>query len=457
MKSKIKHKTISITLVNLGCPKNLVDSEIILGLLHNDIAFEVEEDVLQADVMLLNTCAFIKEAKEESIDLILELAQLKKDNPAKKLVVIGCLVQRHLPELQNELPEVDLWVSLPEIPALPNLLKQLVITTTKKSHYAKIKPDNFLYNHETPRLRITPAHYAYIKIAEGCSNVCSFCAVPLIKGKYKSRKSDSILTEAQQLAQQGVKEINLIAQDTTNYGSDLKQENMGNLALLLEEICQITNLNWIRILYTHPAHITDALIKVIAQQEKICKYIDLPLQHIDNKILASMGRKADYNYIVRLINKLRESIPSVIIRSAFIVGYPGETEQQFQTLLQFIEETKFERLGIFKYSAEEGTKAYKLENQVSESIKEQRFHKAMQLQQEVAREVNKKFLNKNLDILVESDCEDNPDYMIGRSYADAPDVDGCVYVKNGTKLEIGDFVSVKIIDTLEYDLIGVIN
>lgn len=434
-------------LVTLGCPKNVVDSEFILGQLENT-GIEVCEDIKSADIMLLNTCAFIKEAKEESIDLILELAKLKKQGRGKKLVVIGCLVQRYLDELQKELPEVDRFITLKDLPNISTLLKNLKNGKNGCKKESPV-PSSFLCNNTAPRHRLTPRHFAYIKIADGCSNRCSYCAIPNIKGDYKYRHMDSIIDEAKILTAEGVKEINIIAQDTTNYP---------DIVSLLRKLCnpEYNGTKWIRLLYTHPAHITDSLIEEIALQDKICKYIDLPLQHIDDDILNRMGRKTDSIYIRKLIEKIRNTIPDVAIRTSFIIGFPGETEEKFQRLLEFMKEIKFERLGIFTYSKEEGTPAYKLPDQISEKIKDERFHKAMQLQNDIAREVNRKFMGKTMEVLVEEPNELDESTCIGRTYADAPDVDGVVYLK-GSGFKPGDIIKVKIVDTLDYDLVGIRN
>lgn len=421
-------------LINLGCPKNLTDSEIILGLLEK-AGIEICEDIESSSVMLLNTCAFIKEAKEESIDFILQMAKLKREDPTKKIVVIGCLVQRHLKELLKELPEVDLWVTLQEIPKIASLIKNL--SNGSKKEYKTPAPSSFLYDSTTPRRQITPSHYTYIKIAEGCSNRCSYCAVPNIRGDYISRPPDSIINEAKELVNQGAKEFNIIAQDTTNYP---------DITSLLKELCKITNIKWLRLLYAHPAHISDDLIKEIAKEDRICKYIDLPLQHIDDEILYKMGRKVDSTYIKKLIKKIRGQIPDIVLRTSFIVGFPGETEEQYEKLLRFMEEIKFERLGIFTYSREEGTPAYNMPNQIPEKVKEARFHRVMELQNSIAREVNKRFLGKTMEVLIE-------ELNYGRTYADAPDVDGVVYI-NGNGFKKGDLIKAKITDTMDYDLVG---
>lgn len=460
MESQLKSK---ISLVSLGCPKNLVDSEVILGLLQK-CGFEICDDVNKAHIILVNTCAFIKEAKEESIDLILELARLKKESQNKYLLVVGCLVQRYLCELTDEIPEVDRWITLSEIPKIPFIINKLINPASacrggiNKENIPSSKlstpvPSSFLYDHLSPRSRITPSHYTYVKIAEGCSNRCSYCAVPNIKGNYRSRNIDSIFMETKQLVDHGTKEINLIAQDTTSYGMDLSAKP--NLAQLLNRLCTIENLKWLRILYTHPAYFTEELALLIAEQLKICKYIDFPLQHIDDKILRRMERKIDSKHIKDTINMIRATIPDVIIRTSFIVGFPGETEKQFCALLKFMEEIKFDRLGIFTYSHEEGTPAYNMSGQIPEPIKEKRFHKAMQLQQDISKEVNQKFLNKKLEIIVEGFSESRDNVWCGRSYADAPEVDGMVYIiNNNTSFKEGDIITAKITDTMEYDLVG---
>ena len=456
-----------ISLINLGCPKNLVDSEIILGLL-KEAGLEICDDVINAQVLLINTCAFIEEAKEESIDLILKLAHIKKESPQKYLVVIGCLVQRYLPELVKELPEVDLWVTLPEIPQIPKLINALINPSPCPSGTSPHRREgrvrgHFLYDHTTPRCRITPPHYAYVKIAEGCSHYCSYCAIPNIKGHYRSRPINSIFIEVKELVNPhtrnsksfgvGAKEIILIAQDTTSYGMDLVGKP--NLVQLLKRICTIDNLKWLRILYTHPAYITEELIEEIAKQPKICKYVDLPLQHIDDEILYRMKRKVNSQYIRRLLKMIRNQIPDVVLRTSLIVGFPGETEEKFQTLLEFMEEFKFERLGMFTYSPENGTPAYNMSEQVPEKIKQKRFHKAMQLQQAISREVNRSFLDKTVEVIVEGISEENGNFWYGRSYADAPEVDGLVYINpNGSHIYPGDIIHTQIVDTMEYDLVG---
>jgi len=446
MKSKI-------SLINLGCPKNLVDSEIILGILKNS-GFEICDDVIKAQILLINTCAFIEEAKQESIDLILQLARIKEEPPKKYLVVIGCLVQRYLSELTKEIPEVDLWVKLSEIPHITELINNLIAKKpNRRNNNSRPIASHFLYDHTMPRYKITPSHYAYVKIAEGCSHYCSYCVIPNIKGIYRSRPMESIFKEVRELVNQGTKEIILIAQDTTSYGMDIP--GRPSLAQLLKRLCVIDKLKWLRILYTHPAYITEEFINEIADEPKICKYIDIPLQHIDNELLHKMNRRTNTAYIKNLIGTIRSHIPNAVLRTSFIVGFPGETEEKFEKLLAFMKDIKFQRLGIFIYSAEEGTPAYNMQGQISEDIKKQRFHTAMELQQKISMDVNKGFMNKKLDVIVEGKAEGNRGLWYGRSYADAPDVDGLVYIsKNRNHIHQGDMIRVKITNTMEYDLEG---
>jgi len=436
----------TVHLINLGCPKNLVDSEIMLGLLKKT-GIKITTSPELADILCVNTCAFIKEAKEESIDTIFKMIDFKKHDPRKKIIVIGCIVERYLEKLKKEIPEVDKWIRINEISDLPKIIKNI----NNKENCFLADANKFIYDTNPPRKILTPKYYAYIKIAEGCSNRCSYCVIPDIRGNYRSRKPDSILKEAEDLAKKGVKEINIIAQDTTNYGSDLSSSI--NITLLLRELCKIKNIKWIRLLYTHPAHITDSLIHEIASQDKICKYIDIPLQHIDDTILQKMGRKVNSKYIKKLIKKIRKKIPRVVLRTSFIVGFPGETEKQFKTLLTFIKKTKFEKLGVFKYSREEGTTAYKIKQQIPYAIKERRYNEAMQLQKNISEKINKKFIHKKLDVLVEQVHDKKSNIWLGRTYADAPDIDGITYI-SGKNIKKGDIISAKITGALEYDLVG---
>lgn len=407
-----------IGILSLGCPRNLVDSEGILGRLFKK-GYEIV-DIDKAQVALVNTCAFIEEAKQESIEAILELIDLKKKGKLKKVIVYGCLSQRYKSILSKELSEVDAFVG------------------------------RVALNHGLSRFAITPKHYAYLKICEGCVNQCSFCVIPKIKGKLVSLPLGSIINQVEQLSEEGISELNIVGQDITGYGIDLK--NGMNLTKLLGGIIKkAKKIGWIRLLYLNPIRLDEDLLKLISEEKKVCKYIDLPIQHINNRILKLMNRKVSRDEIIRVIDKVRKNIPGVALRTSIITGFPGETDKEFSELLEFIKETKFERLGAFKYSREEGTKAYDFKGQIPEAVKSDRFNQIMSLQQKVSTGVNSKFIDKVLKVLV--DGYENGSY-IGRSEFDAPEVDGLVYIKSRRSLKPGDFVNLRITDTLEYDLVG---
>jgi ribosomal protein S12 methylthiotransferase len=411
MKSKI-------SILSLGCPRNLVDSENILGRL--DLKGYPVVDMDKADVAIVNTCAFIEEAKRESIDAIMDLAELKKEGRLKKIIVYGCLAQRYKDILRKELPEVDAFIGKVSL------------------------------NHEAKRFPLTARHYAYLKICEGCVNNCSYCVIPAIKGKFTSLGKEAILRKAELFNRQKVSEINIIGQDITGYGFDLFGES--KLSEVVKKIVRSTdNVGWIRLLYLNPNRVTSDLIRLIAETPKICKYVDLPIQHINNRILKAMNRKTTKSGILKVINKIRKEIPSVALRTSIIVGFPSETDAEFKELLRFIEEVRFERLGCFIYSREEGTRAYKMKGQIPKKVKEDRFNQVMSMQQEISRQLNSRFLGKTLDVLIE---EKEGDCYIGRSQYDAPEVDGMVYVNSSRLLSPGDFVKAQITDTLEYDLVG---
>jgi len=429
---------VKIGILSLGCPKNLVDSEALLGDLANK-GYKIVDEVAKSDIAIVNTCAFIEDAKKESIDAILDLIQLKKEGKIKKVIVAGCLSQRYSKTLRKELKEVDAFLGIRD----------------------------FSKNYAPDRLLITPPHFAYVKISDGCDNKCKYCVISKIRGSYKSRAMGSIVKEIKRLHHSSngrLGEINLVSQDLTYYGMDLYGKlSLAKLLYRLDEgnfIKDTKNIKWIRLLYAHPAHFTDELIGAIKNIGRVCKYIDLPVQHINDKILKTMGRKVTKKYILDLIYKLRNNIPGIAIRSSLIVGLPGEGEKEFKELLEFMEEIKFERLGIFTYSREEDTPAYNFKNQVSENIKKQRFQKAMELQQNISNQINKNFLGKTITVLIDEKDVNDPTSYIARSYADAPEVDGQVYVKQvggehcSPLLKVGDFVDVKITDTFEYDLVG---
>jgi ribosomal protein S12 methylthiotransferase len=439
---------IKIGIISLGCPRNLVDSEVLLGVLKGS-GFEIT-DMKDADIGIVNSCAFIDEAKRESIDMILELIDLKRKAKLSSVVVAGCLPQRYGKTLLKELPEVDAFVGCDQIEEIGDVVKRL----DRGDRFCKINSQpSFIYNHTHPRIHITPPHYIYVKISEGCINNCSFCVVPLIKGNYRSRPIESILKEVADISKrQKLSEINLIGQDTTNYGKDL----YGAPAIkdLLKKLCSFRDYRrWIRLLYTYPSHIDMELIDIIAKEGSICKYMDLPIQHINDKILKKMNRKMGRRDIINLIDKIRKHIPGIVLRSSVIVGFPGESECDFEELIEFIREVRFERLGVFTYSREEGAPAYNYRNQIDEELKLKRFNTLMSVQKEIAESINKSYLGKTIEVLIDEKDETSKGTYIGRTQGDAPEVDGEVFVK-GEGLKAGDFVNVKITDTLEYDLVG---
>jgi len=408
-----------VGILSLGCPRNLVDSESILARLNNK-GYKIV-DINEADVALVNTCAFIIDAKEESIDAILDLVERKKAGKLRKIIVYGCLSQRYKSKLSKELPEIDAFIGK-----------------------VALEPS-------AQRFPISSPHFAYLKICEGCINKCSFCVIPSIKGRLTSLDPDSILKKTAELNRNRISELNIIGQDITGYGLDL-DKGLDLNKLLIKIVKKTGNINWIRLLYLNPARISDELLKTIAREKKICKYIDLPVQHIDSRILKLMNRKTARKDILKIIEKIRNSIPHVALRTSLIVGFPSETDKEFRELLEFIKEVKFEKLGVFTYSREEGSAAYNFPGQLSDKIKRERLDLIMSAQQKISSEINSKFLGKILEVLV--DEEDNGTYL-GRSQYDAPEVDGVVYInKSKNKIFPGDFVKVKITDTLEYDLVG---
>ncbi len=408
----------TVGILSLGCPRNLVDSERILGRLSLKRYRIV--DIAQANIAIINTCSFIEDAKKESIDAILDLIELKKEGVIRKIIVSGCLAERYGKELAAELPEVDAIVGRISLTA---------------------------YQDSFP---IAPSHYAYLKICEGCVHYCSYCIIPHLKGTFASRDARSILAEAARFNDAGIKELNIIGQDITGYGLDRTGKRL--LPALVKKILKVTpDIRWIRLLYLYPGSVVDELLDIMAGSPRICKYIDVPMQHINDRILGLMNRRTSQKQIRALIEKIRKKVPDVAIRTAFIVGFPSETDREFQQLLDFIREFRFERLGAFMYSREEGTPAYSLAHQVPHALKAARLNAVMAAQQEIARDVNKRFLGTTLDVLIEE--EENGSY-VGRSQFDAPEVDGSVYVSSEKKLQRGDMVKVTIDDTLEYDLVG---
>lgn len=436
---------VKVNFISLGCPKNLVDSEFMVGAL-KERGFEVSFDMdKKADCAVVNTCGFIKDAQEESVDIICELIELKRQGLIKKLVVAGCLSQRYKEELKKELKEVDAFTGVNDPAEVSRIIEGLLNGKSTIHH------SPFTIHH--PRTRLTPSHYAYLKLSEGCRHSCSFCAIPKIRGGHHSRPMEDIIEEAKGLLDEGVKELNLVGQDTTSYGVDLYSKS--SLTLLLKKLIRIKNgKHWIRLLYAHPRYIDDGLIEVIANEGAMCKYIDVPLQHINDRILKLMRRGIDKKKTFALIEKIRRHMPDVSLRTSLIVGFPTETKKEFDELMDFLREVEFERLGVFIYSNEEGTSAHDLKPQVSENERKDRFDAVMSLQRSISKIVNEKMLGKKLEVLIDECDEKDPSLFIGRTQADAPEVDGCAYVKSKRKLNPGDFVSAKIIDTYEYDLVG---
>ena len=431
---------MNIGFISLGCSKNLVDTEMFVGLFKKE-KFNIVHNPEEAEIIVINTCGFIESAKEEAINTILEMAEFKKTAKCQYLIATGCLVKRYQKELEKALPEVDLFVSVDEYDDLWNKIETL-LGLEKKSKNTLDYMDRVVATGETT---------AYLKIAEGCSNCCTYCAIPSIRGPYSSRPLESILEEAKNLAKLGYKEIIVIAQDTTKYGVDLYGEP--KLAELLEKLCQIDDFKWIRFLYAYPESITDELIEVVKKNDKICNYFDIPLQHISDRILKRMNRKSDTESVEKLMIKLRKEIPDVIIRTTMIVGFPGETEADFNQLYKFIQETKFEKLGAFQYSKEDGTPASRLPEQIHYKTKQKRWNLLMSKQEEISKAKLEQKVGNIYTALIDGFTSDGK-YAIARSFMDIPDEDGVIYIKNNGKVNVGEFVKCEIMGVREYDLVG---
>ena len=436
-----------VSMVSLGCAKNLVDAEVMLGHLPAE-RFEIVTDESQAEIIIVNTCAFISDAKEESVETILEVADHKLNGNCRLLVVTGCLPQRYAAELAADLPEVDIFIGTGELPRLVELIDA---HQEQGGALQAIGVPHYLYDHTTPRVKSSPFYSTYVKIAEGCDNYCSYCIIPQLRGPLRSRSIESVVSEVTGLVADGVKEINLIAQDLTAFGLDRKDGS--TLAGLLRELVKIDGLHWLRLLYAYPDGISDELIELIATEEKICNYLDVPFQHISDTILGLMNRRIDQQAIRGLVERLRRAIPDLTLRTSFIVGFPGETEQQFAELLAFVKEGHFDRVGVFRYSREEGTSAATLPDQVAERTKKSRMDKLMKAQQRVSFRRNRALVDHIEPVLVEGYSEETDLLLSGRSVRQAPDIDGQVYITDG-QAEIGDIVPLRITDSSDYDLIG---
>lgn len=435
-----------VGMISLGCPKNQVDAEHMLAMMDAE-GWEIVDYVDGCDVVIVNTCGFIDDAKKEAIENILDMVELKKEGVISKIIVTGCLAQRYKDEIVKEIPEVDAVVG---IGANGDIIKTVEEVMSGVDTIEKYPPQCELPL-EGQRILTTPQYWAYLKIGEGCSNRCTYCTIPSIRGNMRSRSMENVIDEAKQLAELGVKELILIAQDTTSYGLDLYGEL--KLPELLNELCKIDSIEWIRLLYCYPDRITDELIETMKNQEKIVNYIDLPLQHADDKILKAMNRRGDQALIRSVISKLRSEIPDVVIRTTFIVGFPGEGEEEFETLAEFVNEIEFDRLGVFTFSPQEGTPAYDMDNQVEDDVKTRRGEVIMQDQYSIMEEKNNEKIGKTYKVVVE-DYDGYSDSYTGRTYMDAPEIDGLVKFTSRKDLDIGDFVDVEIFDIEDYDLIG---
>lgn len=437
---------MKILFISLGCDKNLVDSEMMMGLLRNR-GYEFTDDEMQADVIVVNTCGFINDAKEESINTILNMAQYKEHN-LKALIVAGCLAERYKNEIMDELPEIDAIVGTTAFDKIVDVIDG-VLAGQKENALDDI---NRLCRPDTDRIISTGGYYSYLKIAEGCDKRCTYCSIPMIRGNFRSVPMEELLEEAEYLAGKGVKELILVAQETTLYGKDLYGEK--KLPELLKRLCEVKGIEWIRLLYCYPEEITDELIEVIRVQKKICKYIDIPIQHASDAILKKMGRRTNNAELRAIIGRLREAIPEICIRTTLITGFPGESEEDHEILMDFVDEMEFDRLGVFTYSAEEDTAASRMEGQLDEEVKLTRRDEIMELQQEISIDKSSRYVDEVLEVIIEGQAADEDALYVGRSYMDAPGVDGYVFIKSEEELMSGDFARVRITKALEYDLIG---
>ena len=437
---------MKLLFVSLGCDKNLVDSEEMLGLLTRN-GHEIVDDETMADAIIVNTCCFIGDAKEESVNTILEMAEYKKAGSCKVLIVTGCMAQRYKEEIIQEIPEVDAVLGTT---SYGEILKAMEAAKAGK-HFQEFKDIDYLPEDLGRRVLTTGGHYGYLKIAEGCDKHCTYCIIPKLRGRYRSVPMERLLKQAMDMAEQGVKELILVAQETTVYGKDLYGKK--SLHILLKELCKIQGIRWIRILYCYPEEIYDELIQVMKEEEKICNYLDLPIQHASDPVLKRLGRRTTKAELVEIIEKLRLELPDIILRTTLITGFPGETEEDHQELMDFVDQMEFDRLGVFTYSQEEDTPAASMEGQIPEELKEERKDQLMELQQEISLEKGQQRVGQVVSVMIEGQISGESAY-IGRTYGDAPKVDGYIFVQTGELLVTGDFVNVRITGALEYDLIG---
>lgn len=436
----------AVVIVSLGCSKNLVDSEVMAGILAKR-GYGLVSSVEEADIAIINTCGFIESAKQESVDTVLEIADRGKRSGLSVLIVAGCLGQRYAAELLKSMPEINAVVGTGEFPRIDEIVERALAG----ERVVAVGHPEYLYDHDSPRIMSTPKHYAYLKIADGCDNRCSYCAIPQIRGCLRSRRIESVQTEAEALAAAGCRELILIAQDTTAYGVDLYGRPM--LPELIRSLCRVDGIEWIRLLYTYPTRITDDLIDVIIEQPKVARYLDIPLQHVSGRILQAMGRAGDAASLSRLFGRIRERIPDITLRTSLIVGFPGETDEEFSELMQFVEDQKIDRVGVFMYSREEGTAAASLDGQIPERLKKRRYAEIMELQKSISLEKMRARIGRVERVLVDGVSEECEWVAVGRSQREAPEVDGLIYIEN-ERPDQGAFVDVRITNASDYDLVG---
>ncbi|HVS20515.1 MAG TPA: 30S ribosomal protein S12 methylthiotransferase RimO [Pyrinomonadaceae bacterium] len=445
---------MKVGFISLGCPKNLVDSEVMMGQLKQK-GYEITANAEEADTVVVNTCGFIDAAKKESIDAILEAARLKTEGKAKRLVVAGCLVERYRDELKAEMPEIDAFIGTSQINDILTVCDPKTNTRSLPVIPLGNQSATYLYDESTPRVLATPSHYAFIKIAEGCDRPCAFCFIPQMRGHFRSRRFGSIVAEAQQLAEEGVKELILVAQDSSRYGEDLGKQDA--LAHLLRELSHTDGIEWVRVMYTYPTHISDGFLDVLAEEPKAVKYLDMPLQHASQKVLKLMKRGGSRASLERLIARVRQRVPGIAVRTTFITGFPGETDEDFEELLTFVRDIEFDRVGVFTYSDEEGTPAYDLPNKVEPKIAKQRRAQLMKAQARISRRRNKARVGETVRVLFEGESKESELLWQGRMETQAPDIDGCVLINDAPENftpRAGEFVNVLIEEAHEYDLLG---